>query len=132
MSKSRCTDVVTCRLMIVVALIGSYDNCNYCRAAQLATATNYTPYVHRDQYFRSDGLWDSNSFAIQAPDDGNRTEVQRLLERTSNIVSKFLPFVTSADVHTQCYKHTTVYLTQLDDFQLWATKSEPQRIKINL
>ncbi|KAF0772178.1 nose resistant to fluoxetine protein 6-like [Aphis craccivora] len=132
MSKSRFTDVITsCRLMIIVALIGSYDNCNYCRAVQSVTAADYLPYVRQDDFrprdggvddFRPDRLHYGGSFAIPVVDNGNRTHVQRLLRRTSDMASKFLPFVTSADVHTQCYKHTAVYLTQLNDFQLWATQ----------
>jgi len=141
MSKSRFTDVITsCRLMIIVALIGSYDNCNYCRAVQSVTAADYLPYVRQDDFrprdggvddFRPDRLHYGGSFAIPVVDNGNRTHVQRLLLRTSDMASKFLPFVTSADVHTQCYKHTAVYLTQLNDFQLWATQSEQKRTKIN-
>lgn len=57
-------------------------------------------------------------------DHDNRTRVEKLLLRTSDAVSKFLPFVTSADTRTQCFRHTTMYLTQLNDFKLWATKSE--------
>lgn len=57
-------------------------------------------------------------------DHGNRTRAQKLLLRTADAVSKFLPFVTSADPRTQCFRHTAMYLTQLNDFRLWATKSE--------
>lgn len=58
-------------------------------------------------------------------DDGREVvAIQRLLLRATSAATKFLPFVTSAHPSSRCFKHTVMYLTQLNDFKLWATKSE--------
>jgi len=152
MPKTRTTaDGVVRRLIIIAALVGSY-----CRAArsitvdgrQMAAATNFRP----SDFRRDEGNVVNDATATgdkdnddenrlfpavanwsvpadddrRAADDDDRTSVQKSLHRASDTVSKFLPFVVSADSRTRCFKHTAVYLTQLNDFTLWATKSEEQ------
>lgn len=48
----------------------------------------------------------------------------RTRESLARAASAFLPFVTTADPRSRCSRHTGVYLAQLNDFKLWATKSE--------
>lgn len=108
--------ILCSRLAVFVVLIGSF-----CRATTAgATATDDRPTDVRPPLGEEEV-----DFGRGGPDPPvNRTLAQTLLRRTSDTVSKFLPFVTTADAHSQCFKHTAVYLTQLNDFQIWATKSE--------
>lgn len=136
MSKNRTTTDggITCRSLIVVALIGSC-----CPVDHSTTTTDYRltrpPSLEvRTADFRRDkrNIAEPDFFPAAvgsntscSTSDRDSTYTQKLqLHCTSNTVAKFLPFITSAEPHTQCFKHTTVYLTQLNDFKLWATKSE--------
>ncbi|XP_050523734.1 nose resistant to fluoxetine protein 6-like [Daktulosphaira vitifoliae] len=60
---------------------------------------------------------------VSCPITLNRTlRTQQLLETAADSITKFLPFIMPPDHNTKCYKHTLMYLSDLNDFKLWATK----------
>lgn len=115
--------ILCSHLMIFVVLTESH-----CWATAGSTATDDRP-TH-DLHYRpteNRSLPGEERIDIRRdePDPSiNGTLAEMFLQRTSDTMSKFLPLVTSADIHSQCFKHTAVYLTQLNDFKIWATKSE--------
>lgn len=75
-------------------------------------------HIHHRQFLVIDGNG-------SCPVTTNQTvRAQHLLENTADSITKFLPFIMSSGQQTQCYKHTVMYLNDLNDFKLWATKSE--------
>lgn len=118
------TTIAWCRPIVIVVLVWSYgeNNGNHCcRATEVFRPTrSVTSAVGNRSRIEGDAVG-----ALVMPDgDRNLTVAEISLRRTTDALSKFLPFITTADTHTQCYKHTIMYLTDLNDFELWASKSE--------
>lgn len=135
--------MIAYQLIMIVVVVWSYDDSNnyYCRATTEFRTSNMPPSEswisdsrHRPE--REITAPTSDIFLLSnwsCPiENGNLTAADISLRHTSDTLSKFLPFITTANIHTQCYKHTIMYLTQLNDFKLWATKSEHQTLLLLL
>lgn len=126
--------------MMFVALIGSHHGRAMTTGSSSVTVNRSTYDLHQltedrppslleEIDFQSDGL----DREIGSDPTNNRTLLtQMLLRRTADTVSMLLPFITSADTRSQCFKHTAVYLMQLNNFKIWATKSEHIKYKSHL
>jgi hypothetical protein len=121
-------------MLIAFLVVGSaaVTTCDRARCSPIpspgsdTTLRSPTPTVQHSIDKRDDGGRVSVTNNRSRPFDHGRevAAMQKLLLRTSSAVSEFLPFITSAHPGSRCFKHTVMYLTQLDDFKLWATKSE--------
>ncbi|XP_025425324.1 nose resistant to fluoxetine protein 6-like [Sipha flava] len=119
-------------MLIAFLVVGSaaVTTCDRARCSPIpspgsdTTLRSPTPTVQHSIDKRDDGGRVSVTNNRSRPFDHGRevAAMQKLLLRTSSAVSEFLPFITSAHPGSRCFKHTVMYLTQLDDFKLWATK----------